>query len=1300
MSLNFNTFPYYDDYTPDKNFYKILFKAGYAVQARELNQMQSILQHQISTFANHIFKKNSMVIPGGISLKTDAPLLYTSNVSLSSLVGKTISNAPLINGVYDLTNSTYFNDYITAVVLGYKEADDTYPACLYVKYFNSQRSENRSLFNLGDSIYTLETSPQSVVLIGDGVGSGKVASIAKGVFYTKELFVDVPAQSLIVEAANNVITNCNIGLNIVESIVDYTQDDSLLDNAQGYPNQYAPGADRYKVELILTKINYNAIVDDEKFINLMSIENDVITYLNVSAQYAELMKTLAKRTYDTNGNFIVGGLIPTVNKSNDDKYVWVSVGRGNCYLGGYEYSQIADFNVPITKPRDNDHTETIKGISTYCDEFPYFFIAGGNDTSASLSFISYSPTANELIQLINCIPSDTITNANVIGYCVFKSLEYFAGSITPPAAKSDAVYKMYIENITLHSGYTLKDIGGFTQLKGKIGAPILHQISIETPLYPLSYFVEEDNNSITTKIVYSSNKKFEDINDDCYERGALYYAENNKIYLAKLESIHTIPETDTLLLTHPALTSSLVTLTRKSSMVSNYSGEFYPIIKIDDINIKTLLSTDSNNLEKTSYSIIKEYNTQTNISGEFTISAIGTARFEDFSVNDYSLFVYENNSSQQTTPIVLTSNNFSFSPDFKSLTVTVPGATYANKSVKFFTTQIKSDALPVTYESQTGSITIPTPSASWMALNAANVQEIVKILDTGDINVAPGDLGDAEIDITSRYILDTMSTASGLYTSLIKLKKHVSPPSGQLLVSYKLNDIGNSGDFSSIDSYIVENDSNYTYIGKIKDIYTPSKQSIPIRNYLDFRTTYTNTLFKNYGYTKSNSDNKIYLKDLNLSGLTSDFNGTNLYVIGPGVEMGEKINTISYDPLTGDTILNINSLITSITKGTYLLGIPDTYKLSSSVAYDYPKSLAKFDYGYIKFKPKHIHLFVNRVDDKLSIAVKEINGPQDINQYRRDEYKLPLAYIYLAPYTANMSDISMQIFQNPVYKMLDIHEIKERVDRVEYYSSLSLNKDIHQDIIDASNENQTIANQGFWNEDFENAFSQDFEADDYKCTLYDKSHIGPGVVTRTINMERTNNELIGNYNLTGSIITLPYKTVRAFGSDPASTFNNLNPYNTINWSGKLSLNPSVDNWVDTVTLPVITKPVIIKDTPNPEPLPIVPPIVPPPVPIIPPPIVPPPPKPVEEIVTEVNVLRRQWGKDSKGGYHAITFTWKTNLARSGRVNSDMHLSPIIKTKGWDGTYALSLKGKKYNDADVKNYLNAGTHFDKKPPEKW
>ena len=68
QETNLNVSPYFDDFDPEDNYYKVLFKPGYPVQARELTSLQSILQNQVEQFGNHIFKEGSVVIPGQLSL--------------------------------------------------------------------------------------------------------------------------------------------------------------------------------------------------------------------------------------------------------------------------------------------------------------------------------------------------------------------------------------------------------------------------------------------------------------------------------------------------------------------------------------------------------------------------------------------------------------------------------------------------------------------------------------------------------------------------------------------------------------------------------------------------------------------------------------------------------------------------------------------------------------------------------------------------------------------------------------------------------------------------------------------------------------------------------------------------------------------------------------------------------------------------------------------------------------------------------------------------------------------------------
>ena len=72
---DFNVSPYYDDYTESKKFHRVLYRPGYAVQAREVTQLQTILQKQIERYGQHMFKDGSKVFGGDVTLDTEVKSL-------------------------------------------------------------------------------------------------------------------------------------------------------------------------------------------------------------------------------------------------------------------------------------------------------------------------------------------------------------------------------------------------------------------------------------------------------------------------------------------------------------------------------------------------------------------------------------------------------------------------------------------------------------------------------------------------------------------------------------------------------------------------------------------------------------------------------------------------------------------------------------------------------------------------------------------------------------------------------------------------------------------------------------------------------------------------------------------------------------------------------------------------------------------------------------------------------------------------------------------------------------------------
>ena len=59
---------YKDDFRDSDNFHRILFNTGVGLQARELTQLQTILQKQIERFGNNVFKEGAVVQPGGTNI--------------------------------------------------------------------------------------------------------------------------------------------------------------------------------------------------------------------------------------------------------------------------------------------------------------------------------------------------------------------------------------------------------------------------------------------------------------------------------------------------------------------------------------------------------------------------------------------------------------------------------------------------------------------------------------------------------------------------------------------------------------------------------------------------------------------------------------------------------------------------------------------------------------------------------------------------------------------------------------------------------------------------------------------------------------------------------------------------------------------------------------------------------------------------------------------------------------------------------------------------------------------------------
>lgn len=322
---NFNVSPYFDDFDAEKNFHKILFRPGYPVQSRELTQLQTILQEQIKRFGDHIFKNGSMVIPGkaafdrtvrAVKITPSNPLFDPAILKNTSVVGST-------SGVTGI------------VAIATKEAG---VITIFVRFTgNSPSDPTVSEFTASEGIEYVTDGGNILVgqtLTADYISNATVAQVGNGIFYINGYFVAVYDQVVVVSATSSTPSS-TVALTVSEDIATEGDDVSLLDPAQGSSNENAPGAHRQKINLVLSSFAPEDTLPEEHIV-LFKLLNGEATQLIDSSQYSELMKTIARRTYNESGNYSVIPHELKVKQPVDTSKLEFQLRKGLSLVGGYE----------------------------------------------------------------------------------------------------------------------------------------------------------------------------------------------------------------------------------------------------------------------------------------------------------------------------------------------------------------------------------------------------------------------------------------------------------------------------------------------------------------------------------------------------------------------------------------------------------------------------------------------------------------------------------------------------------------------------------------------------------------------------------------------------------------------------------------------------------------------------------------------------------------------------------------------------------------------------------------------------
>ena len=309
--MDFNITPYFDDFDENKEFYKILFRPGAAVQAREMNQLQSILQNQVAKVGDHLFKDGSMVIPGNVQYNDKLNYLKVDSISLgtdengAALTLDYLEDKILVQN----TDGSGVNAIVVKAIPANAATGD--PITLVVLYNSNNETPDGvstdKVFPANATIYVKDETTRTAIVNGSTTYSGRsvVASLQEGIYYLAKHFVKVQSQKVSVKTYADTVADINarIGVQFTESIVTSDTDSSLYDNASGTPNFAAPGAHRYKISAEFVQIGLDE--SPENFFELIRIEDGVLQSLQNKTQYNILEETLARRTFDESGNYVV-----------------------------------------------------------------------------------------------------------------------------------------------------------------------------------------------------------------------------------------------------------------------------------------------------------------------------------------------------------------------------------------------------------------------------------------------------------------------------------------------------------------------------------------------------------------------------------------------------------------------------------------------------------------------------------------------------------------------------------------------------------------------------------------------------------------------------------------------------------------------------------------------------------------------------------------------------------------------------------------------------------------------------------
>jgi hypothetical protein len=1115
MTINFNVNPYYDDYTEDDKFLRVLFRPGYAVQARELTQAQTILQKQVSRLGDHIFKNGSMVIPGNINVdnKVHFAKLEDLNQGVSVKSYLTQFRDKVITGQTSGLKAVVIDTSECACVL----ADEKEIATLYYKIEGTGDDDETKRFIPGEQLVAEEADNQiatnyrltvnqtgSLVVnvrsfgdtglvgtsytndpIKDVLGFGYVVEVEAGIYYVDGFFVKNDELHLYIGRFSVDPTN-RVGFRVNETIVTPEDDENLNDNAQGSNNFAAPGAHRYKIELELIKKELQT-ADEDRFIELLRVKAGRVQQKIDKSSYAELEKTFARRTFDESGSYEVNkfklstfehlldaekplGVYTAAQGGSEDKFV-IGIDPGKAYVQGYEVESVSTQYLTLNKARSeaDGHVARLNNQPIATPVGNYCLV---NSVYKYPDIATFQTVY--LVRTLNTVGGASPSTADIVGTAKVRSFQLHNGDYTAP------IFKLSLFEIVMNEGSSFE-----TDVKSIVNG-LSGSTNFTCNIVPTFKQLSGSATSTTgaTAVTGVGTKFTDDINafDVVYIDGTL---------VGTVASDPSVNTTLTLAANGAAAkTGGVISIFRAKLFEPEFNSLLY---KVGYESIKTLLGWDgsSYSARETSTKVRRVFGVKT--AGDNKIEHTLNTDLESFaSDQDISNFILINTTTNAIVPIdsadvTLSSNNTKV--EIQSVSKIANGTNYlmiATVNQANSEGGAKEKILTSNTEYITGQKTVTTKS---VALAKADVLRIKSVL------MNPGNFTNntftTGIDVTDRFVLDDGQRDTHYTNASLVLKPGQSVPSGALRVEYQFFNYGTTGDYFSVDSYTnsITQNTDFNY----EDIPSYSVRS------------------------KDGKRETVYLHDV-----------------------------IDYRPVIGGSNTSLNEIP--------VIG----NEMLSDIAYYLPR----FD----KIVLDSVGRF-NIIVGVPAVSPQEPLDPKD---------GMVLASVMVPAYTKSVGDIKFYQRDNRRYTMRDIGDLERRISNLEYYVSLNLlETDTAQlQIKDALTGIDRFKN-GFIVDQFTGHGIGDVKNSDYKVSVDTVNReLRPMHFTQAVDivedLESAAQRASNGYKKTGDFISLPYaEEIFIFNPNGTRTID-VNPYKIGAFKGEIVLSPESDVWKDTERRPDLT----------------------------------------------------------------------------------------------------------------------------------